>query len=220
MKALTVPTDTDMTTDSDGGPSNKVARLLEAYGVDEGLGDELEALWTADGSERKSLRDLADYFNRRLLEAALSSADTATVDGEAANLYRLLTAENVSSGMRTEARTRLERAGVDVEQLERDFVTYQAIRSYLKTYRGAEYEGTSDEESVENVRETVQRLQSRVQRVVENGLTRLRSTDRLTLGEFRLFVDIDVLCETCGAQYGVVDLLKRGGCDCAAESDR
>jgi hypothetical protein len=206
-----------MATDGDDGPSSKVARLIETYDVDDGLGDELEALWTADGSERKSLRDLADYFNRQLLEAALSSTNTATVDGEAANLYRLLTADDVSSGMRTEARTQLDRAGVDVEQLERDFVTYQAIRSYLKSYRGAEYEGTSDEESVENVRETVQRLQSRLQRVVENGLARLRSTDRLTLGEFRLFVDIDVLCESCGAQYGVVDLLKRGGCDCDAD---
>jgi hypothetical protein len=208
-----------MATDGDDTPSSKVARLIETYDVEKGLGDELEALWTADGPERKSLRDLADYFNRRLLEAALSSTSAATIDGEVANLYRLLTADDVSSGMRTEARTRLERAGVDVAQLERDFVTYQAIRSYLKTYRGAEYEGTSDEESVENVRETVQRLQSRLQHVVENGLTRLRSTGRLTLGEFRLFVDVDVLCETCGAQYGVVDLLRRGGCDCDSDRD-
>ncbi|AZH24819.1 rod-determining factor RdfA [Haloplanus aerogenes] len=203
-----------MAPNGDGPPSSKVARLIETYDVDDGLGDELERLWTADGSERKSLRDLAAYFNRQLLEAALASTSTTTVDGEVANLYRLLTADDVSSGMRTEARTRLERAGVDVEQLERDFVTYQAIRSYLQTYRDAEYESTSDEESVQNVLETVQRLRSRLQSVVENGLTRLRSTDRLTLGEFRLFIDIDVLCEACGAQYGVVDLLKRGGCDC------
>jgi hypothetical protein len=33
--------------------------------------------------------------------------------------------------MRTEASARLEPNGVDVDHLERDFVTYQAIRSYL-----------------------------------------------------------------------------------------
>jgi len=215
MRRLAVLPGNDMASDGDGTPSNKVARLIETYEVDDALGDELETLWTADGPERRSLRDLADYFNQQLLEAALSSTDTGTiVDGEVANLYRLLTADDVSSGMRMEARTRLDRAGVDVEQLERDFVTYQAIRSYLKTYRDAEYESTSDEKTVENVLETIQRLRSRLQSVVEGGLTRLQSTDRLTLGEFRLFVDIDVLCEACGAQYGVVELLKRGGCDC------
>lgn len=207
-----------MANDADGRPSSKVARLIETYGFDETFGDELEALWTADGPQRKSLRNLADLFNRRLLEAALTEAGVSTVDGEVANLYRLLTADDVSSGMRTEARNRLERNGVDVDELDSDFVTYQAIRSYLTDYRGAEYEGTGDTDRVENVLDTVQRLRSRLDSVVQGSLDRLRSTDQLTLGEFRLFVDVDVLCEECGAQYGVVELLERGGCDCDSES--
>jgi hypothetical protein len=32
-----------------------------------------------------------------------------------------------------------KRDGVDVDKLESDFVTYQAIRSYLRDYRNAEY---------------------------------------------------------------------------------
>jgi hypothetical protein len=206
-----------MANDADGKPSSKVATLIDAYGFDETFGDELETLWTAEGSRRKSLRDLADMFNRELLEAALDDAGMSTVDGEVANLYRLLTGDDVSSGMRMEARTRLERNGVDVDGLESDFVTYQAIRSYLTSYRDAEYERSSDENPVESVLDTIQRLRSRLGSVVEGSLGRLRSTDQLTLGEFRLFIDVDVLCEECGAQYGVVELLERGGCDCGEE---
>ena len=117
-------------------------------------------------------------------------------------------------GRRRKARRRLERDGVDVDELERDFVTYQAVRSYLTEYRDAEYEEPSANELAENALETVQRLRSRLRSIAEGSLTRLQSTDRLTLGTFRLFVDVDVLCEDCGAQYGVVDLLERGGCDC------
>jgi len=204
-------------TDDDSTPkrkSSKVARLLGAYDLGDAFGDELERLWTADGDQRESLRDLADRFNRRLLESALTAAGTSTVDGEIRNLYRLLTADDVSSGMRTEARVRLERDGVDVDQLERDFVTYQAIRSYLTEYRDAEYEHPSEGEQVDSVLETIQRLRARLRSITEGSLDRLRSTDRITLGSFRLFVDVDVLCEDCGAQYGVVDLLERGGCDC------
>jgi hypothetical protein len=203
---------------AEGGPSSsKVARLLAEYGLGDSFGDELERLWTAEGDRRESLRDLADRFNRRLLESALRAGGASPVDGEVANLYRLLTDDDVSSGMRTEARTRLEREGVDVDQLERDFVSYQAIRSYLTEYRDAEYEEPSATEQVEGVLETIQRLRSRLRSITEGSLDRLRSTDRLTLGAFRLFVDVDVLCEDCGAQYGVVELLERGGCDCETD---
>jgi hypothetical protein len=204
-----------MTDNPDSGrPSSKVARLIDEYDLGAAYGDELERRWTADGDERESLRDLADRFNRRLLESALTAAGASTVSGEVENLYRLLTADDVSSGMRTEARARLERDGVDVDGLERDFVTYQAIRSYLTEYRDAEYEEPTETERVESVLETIQRLRSRLRSITEGSLDRLQSTDRLTLGTFRLFVDVDVLCEDCGAQYGVAELLERGGCDC------
>lgn len=199
-------------------PSNKVARLLTEYELDESVGDQLEDLWTANDSRRKSLRDLADFFNQQLLESEMTKAGMSTVSGEVANLYRLLTDEDVSSGMRTEAQNRLERNDVDTDQLEHDFVTYQAIRSYLTEYRDAQYDQPSGSEQVDNVRTSIQRLRSRLRSITEGGLDRLRSTDRITLGEFRLFVDVDVLCEECGAQYSVVELLNRGGCDCECDT--
>jgi len=106
-----------------------------------------------------------------------------------------------------------QRPGV-VDALERDFVTYQAIRSYLKDYRGASYKGTTDADRIENVTDAVQQLRARLHSVTESSLEQLRDTGRLTLGDFRLFIDVDVLCEDCGAQYGAIELLERGGCEC------
>ncbi len=196
---------------------SKVARLIEEYGLGQQFGDQLEARWTADGDERDSLRTLADRFNRRLLEAAAADAGLSTVDGESANLYRLLTDDDVSGGNRTEARRRLEQAGVDVDQLEGDFVSYQAIRSYLTEYRNAEYTDEREQARPDRVVQTLQRLTERVRSVADRSLTQLRDTGRLTLGEFRLFVDVSVLCEDCGSQYSVVELIRRGGCDCGTD---
>lgn len=196
-------------------PANKVARLIETYELEPDLGDLLAELWTADDGRRESLRSLADRFNKRLLEAAMEDTGMSTLDGEVTNIYRLLTDDSVSSGNRTEAQQRLTQAGVDIENLERDFVSYQAIRSYLKDIRGLEYKSKTDTTRVDTAIETLQRLKARTTSVTQNSLEQLRKTDRITLGEFYLFVEITVHCEDCQTQYGVVELLRNGGCTCS-----
>lgn len=199
---------------SSSGAQTKVGRLIDGYDLGTEYGAYLETAWTDDGSDRKSLRELAEEFNRRLLTAAMDQSELSTLDGEIDNLFRLLTDDEVTAGARTDARSRLERNGVDVEQLERDFVTYQAIRSYLQNERGAEYEGASDGDRLERTADSIERLRSRLNSVCETNLGQLRETDRITLGDFRLFVSVDVLCEECGSQYTVGELLERGGCEC------
>lgn len=144
----------------------------------------------------------------------MTEAGMSSLDGEVENIYRLLTDDDVSSGMRTDARRRLDRNGVDVESLESDFVSYQAIRTYLKDVRNAEYDDSPDPDRVEKVAESVRRLRSRTTTVAEGNLDQLRNADELTLGESRVLVDINVLCEDCGNQYSYDELLERGGCDC------
>jgi len=193
------------------GRPSKVVRLLKEYEL-EGLGEELERRWTAT-EDRQSLRQLAHLFNERLLEAALRNAGSQPLDGEAANLYRLLTADDVTSADQTRARRQLERAGVDSEQLETDFVTYQAIRTYLKSYRNAEY--TPDEtDPLERETTNLQQLRGRTVSVTEGKISQLLDSDELQLGEFRTIVDIQVVCEDCNTQYDVVELLERGHCNC------
>ena len=199
------------TTASSRGRRSKVARLIDEYDL-QGLGAELEQLWTAE-ENRKSLRELASYFNRQLLQWALDEANVHCLDGELENTYRLLTDDEVSSAESTRVERRLERDGVGVDKLKSDFVTYQAIRSYLKNHRGAEYT-PAETDPLEREATNVQKLRGRMVSVTEGKLEQFRDNDELTLGEFRTLADIRVVCEDCNTQFGILELLDRGGCNC------
>ncbi|MFU1783565.1 rod-determining factor RdfA [Haloarcula japonica] len=196
-----------------GSAQSKVAQLIETYELSS-MGAELERAWLGENGQRQSLRDLADRFNRALLVAAIRDAGMDVIDGEPANFYRLLTDDDVSAGKRIEARNRLERGGIDVDTLEDQFVTYQAIRYYLTEVRGVSYESESEAEQVEQERGTIDRLRSRVETIVRDTVDRLNTADKLTVGEYRVFVSIDIRCQDCGTRYSISDLLDRGGCDC------
>lgn len=195
-----------------GGRRVKVARLVDEYGL-EGLGEELERRWTAEDDSRLSLRALADHFNRRLLSDTISRAGVRALDGDADSIYRVLTEDDPGGADATRTRRRLEREGIDVDALLDDFVSYQAIRTYLTEYRDAEY-SRSERDRVEAEKESLQRLRGRTSAVTESKLEQLRAGDHLALGEFRTIVSTSVVCEDCGGQFEVVELLERGGCDC------
>ncbi|WP_254838449.1 rod-determining factor RdfA [Natronomonas marina] len=194
------------------GRRSKVARLIDEYDLN-GIGAEMERRWTAE-EDRWSLRELAAHFNQSVLEAALETEGAQLLDGEVENTYRLLTDEDVGSADRTRARRRLEREGVDIDAVLDDFVTYQAIRTYLKKHRDAEYEA-DETDPLEREISNIQQLRGRVDSVTEGKLEQFRDGGHLTLGEFRTFVDVRVVCEDCNTQYDVVELLEAGGCECA-----
>ena len=199
--------------DSGDTPDNKVERVIQAHGL-EGLGEELERRWLGDGYEQQSLRDLADYFNLRVLESALDDASVMTLQGELENTYDLLTGDDVTEGTRLQARNRLEREGVEVEDLLGDFVSHYAIHTYLRQFRGVEYPSDDDEDQREKSIETIQRLTSRLTAVTRRNIENLQSTDRLDVDSVDVIADVQVVCEDCGRQYDAVELIEKGACDC------
>jgi hypothetical protein len=53
-----------------------------------------------------------------------------------------------------------------------------------------------------------------------NGkLEQLQEADQLTLGEFNVLLDLHVLCEDCGTQYQLSDLLDARTCECGQADD-
>lgn len=205
-------TDDDAATAA-GGHRSKVSRVIEAYGLED-FGERLEASWRGEGETRRSLRELADYQNRSVLAAAMQDAGLRPLDGEVDNMYRLLTDDDVSGGQLAEAEARLERAGLDPDALRADFVSHQAVHTYLTKHRGAEPPATGDGDRSGSALDTVQRTKGRLGSVVEGTLSDLRRSEELTLGTFDVLVSAQVYCEDCESQYEVAELLECGGCDC------
>lgn len=193
-------------------PNSKVARVIDEYGLD-GLGAEMERKWTGQSGDRTSLRDLASEFNIEVLRSALADAGGDAIGTDVAGTYRALADDATPSGERIRTRRELERIGIDVEDLERDFVTHQAIHTYLTDYRNAELPDRS-ENIVERKVETIERLQGRTIAVAESTVDMLINADRIAPGEYELFVDVRAVCTECGVDAPLVDLLRDGGCDC------
>lgn len=191
----------------------KVGRLIESYGLD-GEGDRLERRWLGDDVEAASLRELADEFNRELLAAAMDDADRNPVAADLETTYQILTGDAESEGARTQKRLELSRDGVDVDQLVTDFVSHQAVHTYLRDYRGVERQTGSDEDQLESDIETLRRLQSRAESVTADAVERSANTGRIDVGAFDVLVNVRVFCQDCGADYDAEELLGRGGCDC------
>jgi hypothetical protein len=191
----------------------KVGKVIEKYDL-EGMSERLERYWVGDTERSYSLRELAEYFNREVLRVAMERAGLNPPDPDLDSTYEVLTGSDVSTGDLTQKRRELERADIDVDELTDDFVTHQAVHTYLKKGRGVEPPSLSPTERVEKERETLQRLQSRMEAVADDAVGRLRQTDRMSVGDYEVLVDVRILCTECGNDYEVVDLLSGGGCDC------
>lgn len=205
--------DSDSRSGAGGGRRSKVRRIIDERAFD-GLGDVLERRWTSDGDDRASLRELADEFNRRVLADEAEAAGVQFVEGELENFYAKLTGDDVDPETRVAVERRLNRDGIDTDDLTDDFVTHQAVHTYLTTYRGASMQEPTPEERVQDGRDTINRLQSRLGNVTDNTLGTLESADAVALGDADVFVNVTVACNHCGTQKEVNALLDDGGCEC------
>lgn len=200
-------------TANDAGCGCKVGRVIAELEL-AGLDEELAARRAGRDGPSESLRDLAAYFNQRVLRRALECAGRSPLEGEIENTYRLLTGD-ASSGERTRVRKRLERDGVDVEAVESRFVSHPTIGSHLTDCLGvdAETSGVDREGAIERV----MKLQSRSEAVIRTTLDQLEATGRVTAGDLSVFIDAQLFCRSCGTQMEFATFVERGGCDCDRE---
>lgn len=208
-----------MAEDADSGRRTKVERVVDDYGLEE-WGPRLEAAWLGEGTERTSLRQLADAFNRAVLEAALDAAGESVTDPDVDHLYRVLTGDDVSRSDAVRKRRELERSGVDVEAVQSDFVTHQAIHTYLTSVREASLPKEDPADRLERKRATIERLAGRTRIVTDATLEELTGADRLTDRDYEVVVNVRTVCGNCGTDYAVAELLEQGGCDCRDDRDR
>lgn len=192
----------------------KVGNIVSKYGLTS-FHEELPDRWLGNRCEAQSLRKLADDLNIAVLRETMRSADLQPLDGEVENTYRLLTGEEVSSGMRTAKRNELEREGIDIDSVEDDFVTHQAIYSYLTEVLDVSKQDCDDLDPIEKHSERINRLRSRTEAVVINSINSLVNNNTLNVRDPEVSVTIQVYCNLCQRQYPISTLLTQGGCNCA-----
>lgn len=201
-----------MSNNEEGSRSQtKVAKLIAKYDLD-GIGDTLERKWTASGEERRSLRELAEIFNKRILQSTIENAEITPLSGDIDGIYLRLRGDKGTSADQTRVKRRLEREGIDVDTLQSDFVSYQAIRSFLKEERNAEY--STNANPVERDKNNIQQLRNRTISITETKLDGLVKKDQIRLGSHEITVDINVFCEECDRQFDVIEILSQKGCEC------
>lgn len=191
---------------------SKVERVSDKYDLPS-IDDELEARWTRT-TDRYSLRDLTEYFNVRVLESAMTAAGMTALEGDAENMYRILTDDDVSRANRTQAERHLERNGIDADELTSDFVSYQTINRHLKNVLDVEYSGEDESVDPEAAAQRIFALQNRSKAVTENTIEQLRSGGDVADGDFQVLVDISVTCYRCGQQMSVRRFIDENGCSC------
>lgn len=195
---------------TNGGRRTKVARVIDDYDLT-GMGSRLEAAWTGESGDRTSLRDLADEFNEAVLEAAIRDTGGAPLEFEVSGTYEALSSGTGAGA--TRARRRLEREGVDVDAVESDFVTHQAVHTYLKRDRDASLPSDNGDRRERKVK-SVEKLQGRLTAVTESAVNSLAAAGELDHTDYDVLVNVRVVCPDCGVDRPVGELLRKGGCGC------
>jgi len=191
--------------------NSKVEKNLQNYEL-EGLGSEIERRWTTNGDDQMSLRSLAELLNKRILRRALIEEGVTSSDREVEHLYETLHG-NVGAAERIQKERELEREDIDVEQLQNDFVSHQAVHTYLKDFRGAEFNRNQPNPREKNVA-MLQRLRSRAAAVTEKTVDQLSKKEEVSVGDFEVFSEIRIRCTDCETEYDAVNLIQAGGCAC------
>lgn len=200
-----------VTENTDGAPcACKAGRLVDTWNLS-AVHEDLVSRWKTG---RVSLREAARALNRAALRTAVTvETDIAPLDGEVENLYRLLTDEDVSEGMRVQTRNRLERSGLDVVALTDSFVSYQTVNRHFRDCVGVVRDETAELDRKE-AEDRIFQLQSRLESVTASTLDQLDRSDHLDIDDPAVYVNVQVSCRTCDTQYSVDSLLEIGHCEC------
>jgi hypothetical protein len=113
---------------------------------------------------------------------------------------------------------RLQKQGIDVDQLQSDFVSYGTVRRHLKNCLGVERESPEADDPAETGAQRIAALQNRTVAVTENTLSQLASAGELAAGDIDVFVDITVSCSECGMHAPVREYIEGNGCDCTEQT--
>lgn len=190
----------------------KIGRKAGQYDLDGLDADLIGRYETQEGS----LRELAQYINVSILEKVLADID-ADIAGDPESIYMTMSGDDADPTRQTTIRDQLIYAGVDVDDLERDFVSHQSVKKHLNSCLDVDT-ARDGVESIEEARELIEWARSRDEQIITKTLERLRRIDVLSTGPIDVTHSVSVTCGDCQRTYDILELLETGGCDCDLSS--
>ncbi|WP_336000754.1 rod-determining factor RdfA [Halorientalis halophila] len=182
----------------------KVCRILDERDM-ERYERRLVDQWQADAAQRKGYRQLAEWLNTMMLRREMDRAGLSTLGNEPESKYERLTGDDET--VAAEVRRDLRGEGIDVDELDADFVSYGVVRTHLTDCLGLErdVEATDWEaDAIEYTREhATGKLEDAVRSLVSKG-------NLAACGDVEVHVSFEVECEECHTQVPVERALRRG----------
>jgi len=192
-------------------PCCKIARVADDYNI-----SEIDAKLIERREQGDSLRDLATYLNKRILSESLNTG-TREVVGDADSIYKVLKGNDVNRSRQVELRSKLERNGIDIEAVERDFVSHQTVRNHLHDCKAIDT-GRKSTVDIDGAKKTIEWAQARSEGVIEQTLKRLRNAGNVADTPTEVTQSVRVGCSVCGQTYRIEDFLEQRGCDCQTDT--
>ena len=181
---------------------NKLQRIIRKYNM-VGYGDEIARKYTKSGTNRKSLRDLEEEINTKILDRATRDAPHMTSDEYEDCVARL------HSDDRQLTEKRLDDLGVNGAEILDDMMTYETIRGYLMHHQNtiADLKRAKPEDTVR----LVEKLRNRALMVVMDALERQHDRGNLPAAP-TVEITIRADCPECGAEIPVAKYLRLKTC--------
>lgn len=190
----------------------KIGKGIQKYSLED-LNEELTRKYRDDDY---SLRDLETEVNTAITATTLDQADAA-LNTTPEEIVRILHGDDDDVSRREENRlaTQLDQAGVDVETLRKDYISYRTVKNHLNDCLDVD---TSRTETItlDDARATIGWARTRCENVIEQTLARLSNADKITMGDdIGVTVTPRVTCRDCGVTVTISEFLTDNGCDCS-----
>ena len=181
---------------------HKLQRIIEKYDM-VGYGEEIAKQYTKSGKHRKSLRDLEEEINAKILDHATRDAPQITYEDYEDCVDRLC------SNDRKLTKKKLDDLGVNGSEILSDMLTYETVRGYLMHHQNtvADLERANPDDDAQ----IVENMEYRAMMVVTDALERQYDRGNLPAAP-EIEINIQADCPECGATIGVTEYLRLKTC--------
>lgn len=202
----------------------KVGKAREQFSLD----SLDESLIQQRRENETSLRDLADFVNRSILDASIDAhASTAMPESEAfgvldrdetiERMYDILSGDDVPTDRRARVESQLTQAGVDIEMVRSAWVTHPTLRTHLRECLDVDTSHSPDITTGSGI-QTIEWARSQCVAIVERTIQRLIKAGQLVVGDPDVSLSLRITCTQCNKTYRPTELIDGGSCSCSIDS--